>query len=142
MAYEAERKRAEALAEIDKAKTVFFSNISHEFRTPLTLMLGPLEDLLNRDQSRLTDEERDKIETTHRNSMRLLRLVNNLLDFSRIEAGKSDAQFQLTDISTFTSDLAAVFVRRLKTRAYISMSIVSISFSLFMSTGACGKKLY
>jgi len=109
MAYEAERKRAEALAEIDKAKTVFFSNISHEFRTPLTLMLGPLEDLLNRPQSRLTDEEKNKIETTHRNSMRLLRLVNNLLDFSRIEAGRAKAQFQLTDISTFTKDLAGSF---------------------------------
>ena len=109
MAYEAERKRAEALAEIDKAKTVFFSNISHEFRTPLTLMLGPLEDLLNRPQSRLTDEEKNKIETTHRNSMRLLRLVNNLLDFSRIEAGRAKAQFQLTDISTFTRDLAGSF---------------------------------
>jgi len=109
MAYEAERKRAEALAEIDKAKTVFFSNISHEFRTPLTLMLGPLEDLLNQSQSRLTDEEKNKIETTHRNSMRLLRLVNNLLDFSRIEAGRAKAQFQLTDISTFTRDLAGSF---------------------------------
>jgi PAS domain S-box-containing protein len=109
MAYEAERKRAEALAEIDKAKTVFFSNISHEFRTPLTLMLGPLEDLLTGMQSRLTDEEKNKIETTHRNSMRLLRLVNNLLDFSRIEAGRAKAQFQLTDISTFTRDLAASF---------------------------------
>src|SRR4029078_5082180 len=109
MAYEAERKRAEALAEIDKAKTVFFSNISHEFRTPLTLMLGPLEDLLSRTQSHLTDEERNKIETTHRNSMRLLRLVNNLLDFSRIEAGRAKAQFQLTDISKFTRDVAGSF---------------------------------
>jgi signal transduction histidine kinase len=72
-------------------------------------MLGPLEDLLNGAQSHLTDEEKDKIETTHRNSMRLLRLVNNLLDFSRIEAGRAKAQFQLTDISTFTRDLAGGF---------------------------------
>jgi signal transduction histidine kinase/CheY-like chemotaxis protein len=109
MAYEAERKRAEALTEIDKAKTVFFSNISHEFRTPLTLMLGPLEDLLHRTQSHLTDEEKSTIETTHRNSMRLLRLVNNLLDFSRIEAGRAKAQFQLTDIATFTRDIVGSF---------------------------------
>jgi PAS domain S-box-containing protein len=108
-AYEQERKKAEALAEIDKAKTVFFSNISHEFRTPLTLMLGPLEDLLSSTQSGLSDEEKNQIETTHRNSMRLLRLVNNLLDFSRIEAGRAKAQFQLTDISAFTRDLAGSF---------------------------------
>src|SRR5205085_4892584 len=93
-ALEEERRRAEALAEIDKAKTVFFSNVSHEFRTPLTLMLGPLEELLNGTQSRLTEDEKNKLETTHRNSMRLLRLVNNLLDFSRIEAGKAKAQYQ------------------------------------------------
>lgn len=109
MAYEEERKRAEALAEIDKAKTVFFSNISHEFRTPLTLMLGPLEDLLNHTQTQLTADEKNKIETTHRNAIRLLRLVNNLLDFSRIEAGRAKAQYQLTDISAFTKDLAGSF---------------------------------
>lgn len=114
-AYEEERKKAEALAEIDKAKTVFFSNISHEFRTPLTLMLGPLEDLLNSTQGGLTDEEKNKLETTHRNSMRLLRLVNNLLDFSRIEAGRAKAQFQLTDISAFTKDLAGSFRSAIET---------------------------
>jgi len=109
LAFEEERKRAEALAEIDKAKTIFFSNISHEFRTPLTLMLGPLEELMNRPKNQLGEDERQKIETTHRNAIRLLRLVNNLLDFSRIEAGRVRAQFQLTDIARFTTDLASGF---------------------------------
>ena len=109
MAYEQERKRAEALAEIDKAKTVFFSNISHEFRTPLTLMLGPLEELMTKSYTHLTDDEKLKIETTHRNAIRLLRLVNNLLDFSRIESGRVKAQYQLTDIARFTIDLASSF---------------------------------
>jgi CheY-like chemotaxis protein len=72
-------------------------------------MLGPLEDLLHQTQSHLTDEEKNKIETTHRNSIRLLRLVNNLLDFSRIEAGRTKAQFQLTDISIFTRNIAGSF---------------------------------
>lgn len=108
-AYEEERKRAEALAEIDKAKTVFFTNISHEFRTPLTLMLGSLEELLIKQPAEINPENRNKIEVTHRNAMRLLRLVNNLLDFSRIEAGKAKAKFQLTDISKFTTDLASGF---------------------------------
>lgn len=106
-AFEEERKRAEALAEIDKAKTVFFSNISHEFRTPLTLMLGPLEDVLNDPETLSLNRER--VETAHRNSLRLLRLVNSLLDFSRIEAGRIQAFFKKTDIAHLTEDLASTF---------------------------------
>jgi PAS domain S-box-containing protein len=107
-AYEEERRRAEALSEIDRAKTAFFSNISHEFRTPLTLMLGPLEELLARpDTPGSTD--RELVELTHRNGLRLLKLVNALLDFSRIEAGRMQIHKQPTDIGAFTADLASLF---------------------------------
>src|SRR5258706_10850022 len=82
--YEEGRKRVAALAEIDRAKTAFFSNVSHEFRTPLTLMLGPLEDELA--ETVAPSQTRQRIETAHRNALRLLKLVNTLLDFSRIEA--------------------------------------------------------
>jgi signal transduction histidine kinase len=108
-AYEAERKRAEALAAIDRAKTAFFSNVSHEFRTPLTLMLGPLQDLLARSQTHLTPTAKQQIELANRNGARLLRLVNTLLDFSRIEAGRVEAVYQATDLAGFTSELASVF---------------------------------
>jgi signal transduction histidine kinase len=84
-AYEQERKRAEALAEIDRAKTAFFSNVSHEFRTPLSLILGPLTDALVSGKGL----DLPAIDLAHRNSVRLLKLVNSLLDFSRIEAGRS-----------------------------------------------------
>ena len=80
-------RRAEALAEIDRAKTAFFSNVSHEFRTPLTLMLGPLEDAARR-RRRAAADARGRLEVAHRNGLRLLKLVNTLLDFSRIEAGR------------------------------------------------------
>src|SRR5262245_14259012 len=103
-AYEAEQKRAEALAELDRAKTAFFSNVSHEFRTPLTLMLGPLEDELRENPA-----ARDRIEIAHRNSLRLLKLVNTLLDFSRIEAGRIDASYEPTDLAAHTAELASVF---------------------------------
>ena len=96
-AYEDERRRAEALAEIDRAKTAFFSNVSHEFRTPLTLMLGPIEDLLAGANGALSDGQRDGIEIVHRNAGRLLKLVNALLDFSRIEAGRAQATYRPTD---------------------------------------------
>ena len=93
-AHAAERERAASLAEIDRAKTVFFSNISHEFRTPLTLMLGPLADALADTDAPLADIHRGRLETAHRNSQRLLKLVNALLDFSRLEAGRVQATYE------------------------------------------------
>lgn len=107
-ALEAERKRVAALAELDRAKTEFFSNVSHEFRTPLTLMLGNLEEVLRNDEN-LPETGREQIETAHRNSLRLLKLVNNLLDFSRIEAGKATVHFEATDLALFTAELASGF---------------------------------
>ncbi len=108
-AYEAERRRAEALAEIDRAKTAFFSNVSHEFRTPLTLMLGPLQDLLSRNDAQLSSNAKHQLELVNRNGARLLRLVNTLLDFSRIEAGRVHAFYQATDLGAYTAELASVF---------------------------------
>jgi signal transduction histidine kinase len=106
-AYQEERKRAEALAEIDRAKTTFFSNVSHEFRTPLTLMLGPLEEALT--EAGLLPEVRERLDVAHRNSIRLLKLVNTLLDFSRIEAGRIEAIYERIDLCTLTMELASVF---------------------------------
>ena len=108
-AYQEERRRVEQLAELDRAKTAFFSNVSHEFRTPLTLMLGPVEDLLARSHTDLPPAAAGQLELVNRNGLRLLRLVNSLLDFSRIEAGRVRALFQPTDLSTFTADLASNF---------------------------------
>jgi PAS domain S-box-containing protein len=106
-AYEEERRRARALAEIDHAKTTFFSNISHEFRTPLTLMLGPLEELLRGMPA--DDNQRPLVDLTYRNGLRLLKLVNSLLDFSRIEAGRMQARYTSTDLAALTAELASLF---------------------------------
>jgi PAS domain S-box-containing protein len=106
-AFEEERRRAEALAEIDRAKTAFFSNVSHEFRTPLTLLLGPIEELLR--QPRLAPAERSRLQLAHRNSLRLLKLVNSLLDFSRLEAGKVRARYEPVNLAATTTDLASTF---------------------------------
>jgi PAS domain S-box-containing protein len=106
-AYEQEQRRAEELARIDRAKTAFFSNVSHEFRTPLTLILGPLDDALASDG--LAPAQRRNLETTHRNALRLLKLVNSLLDFSRIEAGRVQATYLAVDLARLTNDIASVF---------------------------------
>jgi signal transduction histidine kinase len=107
--YEQERQRAEALAELDRAKTEFFSNVSHEFRTPLTLMLGPAEDALTDRDDPLSPNQRQRIEVMQRNGLRLLKLVNTLLDFSRIESDRTSAVYEPTDLATFTAELASVF---------------------------------
>lgn len=88
-AYERARERAEALAAIDRAKTAFFNNVSHEFRTPLTLMIGPLADMLAE-----RPEADPRLAIAHRNSLRLLKLVNTLLEFSRIEVGRIEASYE------------------------------------------------
>ena len=108
-AYEQERQRAGALAELDHAKTTFFSNVSHEFRTPLTLMLGPLDEVLTEASERLSPEHHELLVAVRRNGLRLLNLVNTLLDFSRIEAGRAQASYQLTDVATFTREIASAF---------------------------------
>jgi PAS domain S-box-containing protein len=105
-AYEEERKRAEALAELDRAKTAFFSNVSHEFRTPLTLMMGPLEDGLREAKDPVA---RERLELIRRNGVRLLKLVNNLLEFSRVEAGRAVARYRPLDLAQYTAEMASVF---------------------------------
>jgi signal transduction histidine kinase/AraC-like DNA-binding protein len=91
---------------VDQMKSTFFANISHEFRTPLTLILGPL--------SRLTESESDKskkhsLEIMQRNGQRLLRLINQLLDFSRLESGKMKLKADKGDIVSFVKGILMSF---------------------------------
>jgi PAS domain S-box-containing protein len=106
-ALEEERKRVEALAEIDRAKTIFFSNISHEFRTPLTLLMGPIEETINNPDT--LPENKVRMEMAHRNALRMQKLVNTLLEFSRIEAGRIEGKFSYIDLCSFTQELTSTF---------------------------------
>ena len=106
--YQAQQQRAEALAELDRAKTAFFSNVSHEFRTPLTLILGPVDELLGR-ATGVDEQARQELELIRRNGLRLAKLVNTLLDFSRIQAGRMQAHFEPADLPSVTAELASVF---------------------------------
>ncbi|MGA7538953.1 MAG: ATP-binding protein [Steroidobacteraceae bacterium] len=106
-AYQQERRRAEALAEIDLAKTRFFSNVSHEFRTPLALMLGPIDEAAAHPGTPAAVQSH--LDLARRNALRLLKLVNTLLDFARIEAGRVHASYEPTDLPALTRDLASAF---------------------------------
>jgi PAS domain S-box-containing protein len=108
-AFEDERRRAEALVQLDRAKVTFFSNVSHEFRTPLTLMLSPLEEMLAKPEHELSPDGRALATVAHRNSLRLLKLVNTLLDFSRNEAGRIQALYEPTDLARLTAELSSNF---------------------------------
>ncbi|MFI5931224.1 SpoIIE family protein phosphatase [Actinoplanes sp. NPDC051494] len=119
-AYEHERKRAAELAALDAAKTNFFSNVSHEFRTPLTLILGPLEELL--ESAGLTADQRERLAPMQRNGLRLLKLVNTVLDFSRLESGRMRAAYRATDLAEYTARLASTF-RPAAERAGLSLVV-------------------
>ncbi|MER6693154.1 SpoIIE family protein phosphatase [Streptomyces minutiscleroticus] len=106
--YQTQQRRAEELAELDRVKTAFFSNISHEFRTPLTLIMGPVDELRDR-YAQADPQLREELEVIHRNGLRLGKLVNALLDFSRIEAGRMQAGFEPVDLAAVTAELASVF---------------------------------
>lgn len=107
--FERERERRESLAQLDRAKTVFFSNVSHELRTPLTLLLGPLREVLEASQSSLSLLDHRRLTTAHRNGLRLMKLVNSLLEFSRIEAGRAEATYEPLNLAKATKELASMF---------------------------------
>jgi PAS domain S-box-containing protein len=108
-AFEEEKKNNAVLNDLNRAKTEFFSNVSHEFKTPLALILNPLEDLLGNAARNLSPPQLQKLQMVQRNALRLQRLVTTQLDFARVEAGRMDAVFQPTDLATYTEGLASNF---------------------------------
>ncbi|MEU4445555.1 ATP-binding protein [Actinosynnema sp. NPDC050801] len=107
VAYEAQRARAVASAESDAAKTRLFQNISHEFRTPLTLLLAPLSTLLEEHADALPAGQREAVSAAHRAALRLRRLVDTLLDVAR--ADHPHLRLEPTDVAALTADCAAMF---------------------------------
>ncbi|MFC7616399.1 sensor histidine kinase [Actinokineospora soli] len=105
--YERERQRADALAELDRAKTAFLTNVSHEFRTPLTLVLGPVEDAIAAAEGQ--PEQVERLESAYRNAQRLLRLVDSLLAFSRVESGQARPEPTPVDLGALTEQIASSF---------------------------------
>lgn len=102
-----EHEQVEKLQEIDRLKSTFFANISHELRTPLTLILGPVDDILKQN---INDQVRKNIDVMHRNGKRLLRLINQLLDFSKLEAGTVKLSTAELDLVAYVKRIVASFM--------------------------------
>ncbi|WWC87709.1 uncharacterized protein L201_002601 [Kwoniella dendrophila CBS 6074] len=105
-AAEAEQRMEEDNARMEKAKAAWFRGAAHDLRSPLTLIAGPLSDLMDDNP---TPKQRTALVTAQRNIDRLMRLVNALMDFSRLEAGRMEGRFLPTDLGSFVTDLAALF---------------------------------
>ncbi|MGG6263584.1 response regulator [Leptolyngbya sp. AN03gr2] len=103
--YQTTRQQAEKLLQLDRQKTEFFQNISHEFRTPLTLMVGPLEGAVSSGQGLSLEQSTIAL----RNSRRLLRLVNQLLDLQRLDAGRMQPKFQSCNLAEFVNQIVETF---------------------------------
>jgi signal transduction histidine kinase len=93
------------LQELDQLKSKFFANISHELRTPLTLILAPTEMLLNRDLGSLTKGQEKYLGIMQTNSLRLLKLINTLLDLAKVDAGKMEVYYHRSDFKQFLRDI-------------------------------------
>jgi PAS domain S-box-containing protein len=125
----AERRRSEAMAELDRSKSDFFANASHELRTPVTLILGPLAELLEQPGALLAPGVRDYIELAHRNAQRLHKLVNAIMDFASMEAGRLAPQPEAVDIGALTAEVASLF------RSAIESSGLSLSVDSRLPAG-------
>lgn len=128
---EQERREALQLHDLDMMKIKFFTNVSHEFRTPLTLILTPLENLLNNIQGDL--QMRNQLSMIHRNARRLLNLVTQLLDFKKLEVEETEFRPEKGDIIQFVREIAHTF-SDLSERKHITFTFateVASRFSLF-----------
>lgn len=119
--------QTEELKEMDRVKSRFFANISHEFRTPLTLILAPLEEELGK----RPPEEQGKLLVMKRYANRLLELVNQLLNLSKLEAGKMDLQVQAVDLHQFLRVLSSSFDSLAQHQAITFEKTVAVPEGLF-----------
>jgi len=103
--YQKTRQQAEQLMEVDRQKTEFFQNVSHEFRTPLTLTIGPLESSVAKGEGLSYEQSQIAL----RNSRRLLRLVNQLLDLQRLDAGRMQPKFRPCNLTNFVTHIVESF---------------------------------
>ncbi len=107
---EIERVEAEQLRQLDRARSQLFANVSHEFRTPLTLTMGPLDDLRAGLHGPLTSAAVEQVDLARRNAGRVLDLINEILELARVEAGGESLHARRLDLGPFVTSVARAFV--------------------------------
>ena len=112
-----EREKTIQLEKLNNKKLQFFTNISHEFRTPLTLIINPLEDILKHKNRELSPEVFNKLKTIHKSSDRLSRLINELMDFNKLQFNKISLEVKRIEIISFTKEIISYFEEEAKTRS-------------------------
>ena len=106
---EFEKKKAIQIEKLNNKKLQFFTNISHEFRTPLTLILNPLADIIKNYSLELPNGVLNKLQTIQKSSDRLSRLINELMDFNQLQFNKMTLQLQLIEVVNFTKEIVSYF---------------------------------
>jgi signal transduction histidine kinase len=114
---EIEHVEAEQLRELDRARSRLFANVSHEFRTPLTLTMGPLDDLRAGLHGPLSPEAGEQVDLARRNAGRVLDLINEILDLARAESGRVTLQARRLDLVTFVRDVTKSSARSVELEA-------------------------
>ncbi|MFQ6603152.1 two-component regulator propeller domain-containing protein [Flavobacterium sp. C3NV] len=104
-----EKQKAIQIEKLNNKKLQFFTNISHEFRTPLTLILNPLADIIKNNSQDVPDTVLNKLQTIQKSSERLSRLINELMDFNQLQFNKMTLQLQLIDVIDFTKEIVSYF---------------------------------
>ncbi|HUO57678.1 MAG TPA: ATP-binding protein [bacterium] len=120
------------LIELDRMKSHFFANISHELRTPLTLLVAPIQSLRFQKGHLLDEESRDILETMENNAMRLLKLINDLLDLSKLESGRMEVNKEVVAVETFIKGLVQSIQNTAKDKQVSVISRVQDSIGMVM----------
>tara|TARA_B110000261_G_scaffold49160_1_gene58060 strand:- start:1399 stop:5526 length:4128 start_codon:yes stop_codon:yes gene_type:complete len=119
-----EREERKQLEDLNSRKIQFFTNISHEFRTPLTLILNPLNDIIKNDLHSLSQKTKNNLEIIHKNSNRLSRLINELMDFRKLQFNKMSVNTLKIDLISFIEEVVSHF----KTEATQKNIILSVDY--------------
>jgi signal transduction histidine kinase/ligand-binding sensor domain-containing protein len=135
-----EKVTTDSLRNLDQMKSQFYANISHEFRTPLTLILGQIESVMSSD---IDNKEKGKLQVANRNARRLLKLINELLDLSKLEAGSMELYAENNNMVSFLKNLFFSF-ESLAAQKKITISFESVSdkITVFFDTAKMEKVFY